>query len=336
MAERAAESVEPARPPALRTALWLYLAALVGTGLLVIGLGANVESVLLRFLAAVVVAGGFTAVTVWLTGASVSVLFGRPPTRAGLVLSGLAGATLWLPVSWLVIVVDGLLGLAVGPIAPPRALGTGASPAAIVIQFGLVIPLLQGVLFWGYLQRAAEQIGRVRAALLAAGLYGLFALVSTEFGSSAIPAYVLLGAVAAFAGYVTRSAWSGIAALIGFSLVRAVFENSPAQAELFRMLGAETAGDLIGGRWLLALAVCGFAAYVLLQALRAFSAPGGNMPRTGPGRFWWLPLVISVVLCLLIVYGELAGRASYRSPTPVPDTGSTLVPPVPLPPTPPG
>jgi hypothetical protein len=147
------------RPPALREALWTALAVFVCTALLAIGLAANIEPVLLRFLAAVLFAGGFTALTVALNRTSVGVLFGDRPRPVSILLALLVGAAVWLPVSWAIIVTDGALGLAFGTLSPPSALGSGISPAALVIQFGIVVPACLGLLFFVYVQRAAEGIG---------------------------------------------------------------------------------------------------------------------------------------------------------------------------------
>ena len=270
-------------PPALRGALWTALAVFVCTALLAVGLAANIEPVLLRFLAAILFAGGFTALAVALTRTSVSALFGSRPRPVSILLALLVGAAVWLPVSWAIIVTDGALGLALGTLSPPSALGSGISPAALVIQFGIVVPACLGLLFFAYVQRAADGIGRVRGAWLAAALFALhYALVASEFGASALLAYLALGLAAAFCGHFSGSAWNAIAALIGFHLVRALFENTQAQADLFVGLGVESAADLVGLRWLLAVAVALFVAFAAIQTLRALAPPRAELSRPGP------------------------------------------------------
>lgn len=318
------------RPPALRGALWTALAAFVCTALLAVGLAAQIEPVLLRFLAAVLFAGGFTLLALALTRTSIGALMGSRPHLAGVILSLLAGAAVWLPASWAIIVMDGALGLALGALPPPSALGSGISPAALVIQFGIVVPACQGLLYFAYVQRAASSMGRTRGAWLAAALFALYAaLVASEFGASALPAYALLGLAAALCGSFSGSAWNGIAALIGYHLVRALFENTQAQAELFIGLGVESAADLFGARWLLAVVVALFIAFAAIQTLRALTPRPSEPPPAAPGRWWAAPLALILVAAALVVGVEVGARAANRAVV-RPGLDSTLPPSAPL------
>jgi hypothetical protein len=291
------------RYPALRSAGWLYLIVLVLTGAVVILAPLNLDPRLLRLLAALILAGGGTIFAILISGAHFGAVFGRPPR------------------------VSGLLDLSLGFLPPPRALQAGVTPAALAIQFGLLVPLCQGVLFWAYIQRAAEGIGGGTGAVFTAVLFALYGLVSAEFGMRIIPAYLLIGLAAAFAGYFTESAWCGIAVLIGYSLMRALFEESEPQIRLFQSLGAESAADLVNARWLFAVAVTLFTAFATIQILRALHARDSNPPRSVPRRLWWIPTVLALLVCLVISYGEISTRQQFqRRLTPNPSSNSTVLP----------
>jgi hypothetical protein len=143
-----------------------------------------------------------------------------------------------------------------------------------------------------------------------------------------------LGLAAAFCGRLSGSAWNAIAALIGFHLVRALFENTQAQADLFVGLGVESAADLVGVRWLLAVAVALFVAFAAIQTLRALAPPRAELsrPARAPGRWWPVPLALIVVAAALVVGIELGSRAANRAVV-RPGVDSTSLPSAPLAPT---
>lgn len=315
------------RYPSLRSAAWLYLSVLLFTTIIIVGLPQNIDVRLLRLLAALILAGGGTMLALFLTNTGLGAIFGRRPRPGALILSLLTGAALWLPVSWLLIVVDGLLDVSLGFLPAPRALQSGVSTIALIVQFGLVVPLCQGLLFWAFIQRAAEGVGSMTGATLTAVLFALYGLVSADFGMTIIPAYLLIGLAAAFAGYFTGSAWAGIGVLVGYHLTRALFENTQGQVALFNTLGAETPEQLIGARWLFALALSLFAAFAMLQALRALHPREANAPRSAPRRLWWIPVVVGLALCLWISYGEINTRLlRQRGLNPQPSSNATMPP----------
>ncbi len=320
------QSVLPA--PTLRGALWLYLAALIGTALIVIGLQGAIRSLsLLRLIAAFLAVGVPLFIAAFVLRLPIAASFGRAPRLLHLAAAILIGVLAWLPASWLTFAANYALDAAVGFLPPPPSVTEGVLPFAAVIQLGIVVPTLQGALFWAYLQRSAHGLGANGAALLAAALYGLFALVSTEFGYAGIAGALLIGLLAAFTARYTESAWGGIAVGWGYSLMRPLLENTPLETELFTALGT----DLFGGAWLLAFGGGAFAALFILQMLRAFySAPPQAESVNAPpmGRAWQAPLVIILLICLLIGYSEFALRAQNAvqvAPAPA-DEGSTVVP----------
>lgn len=311
--------------PTLRGALWLYVIALIGTALIVIGLQGAIRSLsLLRLIAAFMAVGLPLFIAAFVYRLPIAGSFGGAPRLLHLLAGLLMGAAAWLPASWLIFVSNYLLDMTVGILPPPPAITEGILPLAAVIQLGIVVPTLHGALFWGYLQRCAAGFGANGAALLTAALYALFALASTEFGYAGVLGALLIGLLAAFTTRYAESAWGGIAVGCGYSLVRPLLENSPLEAQLFTALGTK----LFGGTWLLAAGVGAFAAIFLLQMLRAFrAAPPETPSKVRMGGAWQVPLIIALALCILIGYGEFGLRAQNALRVlPPPDHGSTIVP----------
>jgi hypothetical protein len=203
---------------------------------------------------------------------------------------------------------------AVGPLPLPSILD--APPAAFLIQSGLVAPLAQGLLFWAFIQRAAEGLNRVRGALLAAALYAACGLYTHNLATSSIPGLLIIGLLAAFAVYITRSAWCGIAVTATYGVLWALNEmpTSFLQNLMAGYFGDQSqATNPFSVRWLLLVAVSGFIAFILFQVLRVTAAARSKraMPRSAPKRLWWIPLVIGVLLVAGGVYGEVVARVSY-------------------------
>lgn len=312
------------RPPMLRSALWLYLIAFIGTALIVIGLQGAVRSLsFLRLIAAFLAVGLPLFIAAFALRLPIGSTLGRLPRLWHAISAFAIGALAWLPASWLTFAANYALDATIGILPPPPAVTEGVLPLAAVIQLGIVVPTLHGVLFWAYLQRSAAGLGANGAALFAAALYGLFALVSTEFGYAGIAGALLIGLLAAFTARYAESAWAGIAVGCGYSLVRPLLENTPAEAALFGALGAE----LFGGAWLLTASGGAFAALFLLQMMRAFRATTLEpLSEARMGKAWYMPLMITLALCLLIGYGEFGLRARNAVNIAPPDQGSTIVP----------
>ncbi|PJF31909.1 MAG: hypothetical protein CUN51_02920 [Candidatus Thermofonsia Clade 1 bacterium] len=314
------------KTPTLRSALWLYLIALIGTALIVIGLQNAIRSLsFLRLVAAFLAVGLPLFIAAFVLRLPIGGSFGRSPRLLHLLAGLLIGIAAWLPASWLTFAANYALDATIGILPPPPAVTEGVLPLAAIVQLGVVVPTLQGILFWAYLQRSASGLGANGAALFAAALYGLFALVGTEFGYAGIAGALMIGLLAAFMTRYAESAWAGIAVGCGYSLVRPLLENTPLEAQLFTALGTE----LFGGAWLLTAGSGAFIAVFLLQMVRAFrAAPLENPPQVRMGSAWYIPLIIALGLYLLIGYGEFGLRAqnALRGAPPPPESGSTIVP----------
>lgn len=176
-------------PPPLFAASLLYLIAFVGTASLVIGLGQGIESGLVRFVAALIFAGGGTVLALALSQTALATILGRGLHLWQFVWCIGIGVLLWLPATWILYVATYGLTVGVGALATPQPLTDAARPAIVALQLGVIVPLCQGIFMWGFFQSAAGRLGRGRGAILAAFLFGLFGLVATEFGMAAIPAW---------------------------------------------------------------------------------------------------------------------------------------------------
>lgn len=336
------------RQPTLSAALWLYFCALLLTAAVQIGLQANVEAVFLRLIAALFFAGGLTWLFGRLSGAPLAPTLGHFPALPALLPAMLIGLLVWLPATWLILATNTLLNTLIGLLTPPGLVAEGALPLGVALQLGVVIPICQGFLFWGFLQKGARGLGSNSAAILAGGLYALFGLVSTEFGYAAVPGLLLVGLMAAFTVRYTGSAWAGMAVVGGYSVIRPLIERTALETDLFNFLGT-TPEALFGGWWLLLSGLTAFLAFLVLQFIRGGqaapptqtppapepikkSAKRGavsptSSPDTGLGRVWFVPLTLSLAFCLLIGYGEWAARNQNPTATPpLAGPGSTIVP----------
>lgn len=292
--------------PSLRGALWLYLVALIGTAL-IISLAFSIDVGFLNLMAVLIACFGLTVAALFIADVRPAILFGQPPMRRTVIVSLLAGLAVWVPASWLQVTIWHYVHVVVGPLCPP--LPSTAAPWAILVQVALIIPLSEGFLFWAYLQRAAEGLGRARGALLAALLYAIYAtILSAGVGVSAFPALLVVGLTAAFATYFTGSAWCGIVVLIGYGVGSPFLESA-----LFDYLGPQQLIEF-SFRWLLVVAITAFITFMLIQALRVIGPGAGTMDtrREQPKTLWPIPLVISILFLLFIAYGEYTLRASQQ------------------------
>jgi membrane protease YdiL (CAAX protease family) len=323
----ATKSARKAGYPSLRSAMWLYCLVVLGTAAIVIPLAYSIDVLLPRLMAALVAAAGFTFAAVIIGRLSPVALFGQPPLRSSLVLSLLIGLAIWVPASWIRFTIYIWLNSAVGLLPPPMP--SNAPPLSVLFQAAVIIPLCHGFLFWGYIQRAAEGLDRLRAAVLAAALFGLYGLFTAEGALSSVPEMFVVGLLAALAVYYTNSAWPGILVLSGYGAARILLEDT-----LFTFLGEQFINPF-SVRWLLIVAVTAFIAFILFQALRLRAAAPRETTevRTAPKPLWWIPLAISVVLFLVGAYGELALRLSARPNAPLVTTPRSGAPPVVIPPT---
>jgi membrane protease YdiL (CAAX protease family) len=292
----------------------------------------TVETPLLRMLAAFFLVGGFSICALIITGTRPAQYVGASrPRLFQLGLGLIIGLALWLPVWWLIIVQHTTLNTLIGAL-PLTNSASGADRLSLLIQFGIVIPLIHSFLFLGLIYQAAVRWKQLMGVLIVAALYGIFALFSTEFGFSGIVAYFVVGFVAALAVYFTQSLWVGAMVFVGYSIVRPLIGQAELGAKLQNFLfPIDMAPDaaLFGGRFMLLVLVGTFIAFICLQALRlsvektneaTLPAP---FPAANAGRLWWIPLVLTLVLVVILEYGELAQRLGTL---PAPDGSSTIIP----------
>jgi hypothetical protein len=308
--------------------MWLYLLVWLGTSALTISLSRNIDVIFLRLLATLFITAGFTFGAVYYNKVSLSAIYGRPPTIPGLILSLLMGAAIWVPSSWIMLIVYIALESWIGVLPP---LLTQADVSQLFIQIVVFVPMTQGLLFWAYIQRAAEGIGRARGAALAATLFAFYGLITADLGLSSVVGILPLGVLAAFSVYLTGSAWCGTAVLSGYGVA------SLLQGNLFNFIGPDQFGIPFSPRWLLIVVITAFVAFILLQVLRATTKGEIDSRRARPRPLWWLPLTLSIAFFLLSGLGEIAlrdaSRRAQQRPAPA-SPGSTSPPIGPVTPTP--
>ncbi len=324
--DRAADSAT-AKYPSLRTALWLYVFVLIATAGLTISFSSHIDPLFLRFAGALYIAGGFTLVATYLSRVKLATIFGRSPSVVSLIASLLAGVALWIPVIWLTNSISLALTNAIGvlPSQPP----TQATDFARFFQIGIVIPLCQGVLFWAFAESAAIRASRRWGVVLVALMFACYGVFGFDPGGiSSVIGLLPIGAMAAAIVWLTGSAWCGIAIGIGANLGSLFIPSSVMQ----NYIGADAFANPLSVGWLLAVAVTLIVALILFQIARRRS-PAEPVKPVPPRRFWWAPLILSVIVVVMVVASEITVRQVTLRPVPQPrtttnSTGSTI-PPIP-------
>jgi hypothetical protein len=282
----------------------------------------------LRLLATIFITAGFTFGAVYFNKVSLAAIYGRSPTVISLILSLLMGAAIWVFSSWVMLIVYIGLESWIGELPP---LLTQADVSQLFTQIVVFVPVTQGFMFWAYVQRAAEGIGRARGAVLTAFLFAFYALITADLGLSSVVGLLPLGLLAAFSVYVTGSAWCGTLVLSGYGIA------SLFQGNLFNFVGPDQFGMPFSPRWILIVVITAFIAFILLQVLRATTKGETDLFRARPRPLWWLPFALSVALFLLSGVGEIAlrdaSRRAQQRPAPT-SPGSTSPPISPATPTP--
>lgn len=306
-----------------RGVLTLFLAVMVATFALFL-LISGIERTLLRLVGAVFIVGGFGAIAMLLLQMPLQQVVGKRARLIQIVIALVAGAALWLPALWLNLIVNNSLNSVIGGL-PLANEFTGASRLAVVIQFGIVIPLLHAFLFLGVIQRGSTWRQSLTGVIIVALLYGIYALLSNDLATSAALPYFLVAFVAALAVYFTDSMWTGAAVLIGYHVVRPLIDQTQllANLQLFLLSDMSAGSDsaLYGGRFLLLVLIGGFVSFLCLQMLRATvdqPAQDAEPAVKEPGRWWWLPLILLVLLLGVILYSEIRLRLL----NPISDTSS--------------
>lgn len=287
--------------PTLRSALRLYLLVVLATAAIVVGLVTAIDVTFLRFLAALVVFNGFTFIALLLTHTRPGLLGGQTLSPLMLGIGLLTGIALWTPGTWLLLVFSQWLGAGFGNLPPP--VGSSVTLIGKAIIFGVIIPLSEGWLFFGFILSAARGIGNWRGVWLTALLFGLFGMFSDQFGLSAIPAYFLLGLVGGTLVLWSGSMWPGILLLSAFELAEPL-----GLGKLLTSFLKDQYSDLFSFSWLTAVAVFAFLTFALTRIARSFRARQTAIRPPPPGGGWWLPLLVILVLVILIGRAEIQTR----------------------------
>jgi hypothetical protein len=235
------------------------------------------------------------------------------PEPIALILIALAALSLWAVAWWVMDLSNYVLEDLAGPIPRPQpiilladklfGLDTQAAAYEVQILFSVaVLPLVQGGLLWGLIQPGAAQwIGRRRAAWLAGTAAGvLWTLTAVQniapalpWGLASLGGWLLIGWLAAWAVYLTGSAWAGITAHGVFAYASFAWRD-----DLFRQFAGR---DYFDVAWLTVLVLGVFVAIILMQVVRFRSPRPDEPPRAGGNAFARL----GVPLALLIGLGAV-------------------------------
>ncbi len=314
---------DSSRLPSLRSGLRLYLLVLIVSAALIVGLQGNIDIAFLRLIASLFVFGLFTLGALLISDVRLNAIMGRRPPLLTLPIGFAAGVLVWIPATWLLFVTAQLLGGIFGNL--PQLVTSSASFTQQAISFGIIFPLCQGFLMFGYILSSAQGIGRWRGILLTTLLFGIFGQFTTNFGLGAIPGYLLVGWVGSVLVVRSGSAWPGILVLSGFALAEPIIRDL-----LVRIVLNGQIQDLFSFGWLAALLLSLLLIFALAQITFVLQPPADRITAvkpTPPGRLWWLPLIVVFALFAVIGYGEIAVRTQNGlPPTPRPNTGVTIPP----------
>ena len=342
-------TLKPKRPspfPSLRTALWLYFFVLLSTGIAMIQWSPYIDPALLRFVVTLFVVLGFTLGVLYYTRTQLSVVVGRGPDLISIVASVIAGAAIWMPVFWLSFIGYRWLDTTYGhlPDVPPSSL----TVVSLLLQSGIVIPLCQGLLFFGVIQFAATKFDKVQRALLVAVLFAFYSLLISPsgLGLASIPGQFIVYLVAALAVTFTGRVWYGVVISAVYALIWTIFNNQilGLQLSILNYIGPEDFGkNFLTVRWLFPIVIGAFLTFLMLQVISARATAQKTADTLAqsvtPARlkaWWWLPLLLSLVFVLFAGYGEIGGIrklhpiAQAAPPAATKTSGSTSLP-IPLP-----
>ncbi len=311
----------PLQLPTLQTALRLYLLVVLGTLAISILLTPVVPDVpFQRLLTAMFVIAGLMILTVILTGANLRAVFGFPPRIMFLATGFLAGVAIFLPATWLLFLSSQILGGLFGNLPFPSTAQPLTSFQGKFAIYGILIPLCQGLFFFGFIQTAARALGEWRGVIYTAILFGLYGFFSAGFGFAATLSYLLVGLVAGALTLRSGSPFVGALVISGFSLGELVYP-----ADFIRSLAAT--GDVLSLQWLTSIFVAGFVTFLLIQLSRVFGVRRGTLIPKPPSPLWWSPLLLILLLSVALVASEINTRRQNQVISkPPPSTGSTLPP----------
>lgn len=317
---------EPTKYPSLRSAAILLLLVIPAAGAIT-GLAEGIDVVFLRFISALFVYAGFTVAALLVNNVRPAAILGKRPALITLAISFLAGVAVWPSATWLLSLFAQTLGGLYGNL--PRGVGSTASLETQAVMFGIVLPICQGLLFFGYIFTAAQGIGRWRGVLLTAVLFGLFGIFSAGQGVSAVLSYALIGVVAGVLTLRSGSMWAGVLVISGFNLGEPILRQI-----LIATLLKGQVGDPLSFGWLTTVVIALFVTFALVQVARALVRSDGAMGAgfAPPRRGWWLPILAVIVLSIVIGYGEIITRRqagiSKPRPTPTATTSGSTSPPL--------
>ncbi len=282
--------------------------------------------------------GGLTlryAVSVVLTGGMAWLLHRRVrrseqrlsvpvPDPISLALAGMGALGLW-PVAWWLMdgtnyVLEREVGLLARPISitvlADHLLGINLNPVTyeLGIVFAVVLlPLVQSWLLWGQVWREVATLSGYKHGVWITGVAGgvMMALSAIQdvspampWGMAAVPGYVLVGLGASLGVYLTGSFWAGFAAQATFAYASFAWRD-----DLFW----EFAGvGYLDVRWLTVIVLGGLVAGVCYQVIRfRTERPGGAPQPTGQSSATqWLPVIMLLVLCGLMIARDLDARSA--------------------------
>jgi hypothetical protein len=182
-----------------------------------------------------------------------------------------------------------------------------------VIYFAALLPLGTALLVFGLMRQHLQTAERGRAIALMALYFAALNAVTTPQGLAGLPAYGLLGAIAAWLSLRTGALLPGLMAYAGF-----MYGNQAFLDELLREVGAIPLEDM---RWLSLALFSAFAALILSQVIRYRSEAPPSPPKSktqapeeaGLSSLGYAALVGLVLIVLFYAASEFDQRNELQS-----------------------
>lgn len=240
-------------------------------------------------------------------------ILGESPDPIIILLSGLAGLTIWPIAWWLMSVLDTkILFEAFGAYDVPFIyLPNNYSQhwAAHILGETLLVPLALTPLLWGLLRHDLAKQHPTTATLILASLFGAVATAIYGQGIVGFFGYGLCGLVAGFASLKAQSAWAGLAAHFAFMFANVNFLDNLLKQMAHRLEnGGAESEPYFGEKWLALVMVCSLVTITLLQLLRFRSEPYQEAsPPRRPVHLWFATAIIIIAFCVVLI-NELSRR----------------------------
>lgn len=222
-----------------------------------------------------------------------------------LVLSGVAGLTIW-PIAWWVMSVADtyIFSDLFGPLEPPAlylAINLDQNWVLLVLTDVVLVPLALMVLLWGVLRFQLAALPLWQSVLLLGGIFGVYGTLLYGQGLVGFLGYGLCGGIAAFVSLKAKTGWAGLATHGVFMYANLNFLDDLLREMTQTLEGGGRASEpYVGTKWLSLVLLSGLVTLATLQIMRFLSESVEAQPTTRPKIQVHVFLVGFILLLVLL------------------------------------